>query len=816
MDDRSFKLILGSLMHDLGKVVYRARQIDSRAHPLSGHTLVSQFLDDPDVAEIILYHHAKDLRSAKISNDSLAYIAYCADNIAAAADRREVEGEIQSGFDPGRPLASVFNLLNNNESQMNHRMCNAEEFNPPGKISEIHTSEYNRLVQELKSGLGAINWEPEYINSVLELLEAHLSFVPSSTMTGEVPDISLYDHLRLTAALACCIYQYLHSLNRLDFRQELLEREAEFYEEQAFVMFSCDISGIQPFIYTIASKGALKALRARSFYLEVLIEHIVDLILNANSLSRANLIYTGGGHAYILLPNTGEVLSRCQDILNNINRWFISTMGTGLFIAYAFQACSGNELMNIPRQQNPYQGIFRSLSRQLGEKKLKRYDADDIRRLNIASANNSGRECSSCGAVDQLLDSEDICQLCASLHDLSREITRSDTVLVVTQEKAAGQTRVILPNADGYDCFLTAVPAADVNRILNQEAGNILAVYAINKMYTGYKYSTRLWMGNYFDDSGGEMPTFERLAERKEGIERIAVLRADVDNLGAAFISGFVRKKEKDEAKRNRYLTLSRYATLSRQLSMFFKYHINGLLRGDAGMDKRFSLGPDSAHPRRKAVIVYSGGDDMFIVGAWDQVIELAIDLRRAFRVYTVNSLTFSAGIGIYPDKYPVSRMAIEVAELEQAAKEIDEDKDALALFGQSMIKDKRGNLSLKADHLYKWRDFEDGVVLQKLRLLQDYFRSAGDERQAFGNSFLYRLYGYLSTAGDDPINLARYAYLLSRMAPSGQSVPQRERELYQQFSSLMYQWILNERDRRELVTAILLFVYLSRKRKED
>lgn len=40
-----------------------------------------------------------------------------------------------------------------------------------------------------------------------------------------------------------------------------------------------DISGIQNFIYSIGDKGALKGLRARSFYLEIMMEHIIDELL---------------------------------------------------------------------------------------------------------------------------------------------------------------------------------------------------------------------------------------------------------------------------------------------------------------------------------------------------------------------------------------------------------------------------------------------------------------------------------------------------------------------------------------------------------
>ena len=60
----------------------------------------------------------------------------------------------------------------------------------------------------------------------------------------------------------------------------------------------------------------------------------------------------------------------------------------------------------------------------------------------------------------------------------------------------------------------------------------------------------------------------KRLQSGAEGIKRIAVMRADVDNLGQTFVSGFSQGKS----------TLSRTATLSRQLSVFFKHYIRDIL----------------------------------------------------------------------------------------------------------------------------------------------------------------------------------------------------------------------------------------------
>ena len=84
-----------------------------------------------------------------------------------------------------------------------------------------------------------------------------------------------------------------------------------------------DVSGIQDFIYTITSKNALKTLRARSFYLEIMMEHMTDCLLEKLHLSRANLVYSGGGHCYILMPNTKKAKDTVESYMAEVNRWLL-------------------------------------------------------------------------------------------------------------------------------------------------------------------------------------------------------------------------------------------------------------------------------------------------------------------------------------------------------------------------------------------------------------------------------------------------------------------------------------------------------------
>ena len=111
--------------------------------------------------------------------------------------------------------------------------------------------------------------------------------------------------------------------------------------------------------------------------------------------------------------------------------------------------------------------------------------------------------------------------------------------------------------------------------------------YAKNMMYTGKHIATKLWVGDY---STGN--TFEEFAQEATGISRIGILRADVDNLGQTFVSGF-----ENERNGNKYVTLSRTATLSRQLSVFFKYFIRSILNNG-----EYSISGQNDQEQRKEV----------------------------------------------------------------------------------------------------------------------------------------------------------------------------------------------------------------------
>lgn len=118
MTEEKVKLITGSLLHDIGKVIYR-QGTDRRNHSTAGGDYLKDEVGITDrvVLDCVKYHHAAMLKGAALDDNSLAYIVYLADNIAAFADRRKKAESDEKGFELAVPLQSIFNILNGNHEE---------------------------------------------------------------------------------------------------------------------------------------------------------------------------------------------------------------------------------------------------------------------------------------------------------------------------------------------------------------------------------------------------------------------------------------------------------------------------------------------------------------------------------------------------------------------------------------------------------------------------------------------------------------------------------------------------------------------------
>lgn len=229
MNPQLIEAIIGCLLHDIGKPVQRAALGYPGRHSAIGRAFMkkvwlrdsrnpSQFTDEVDEADIgvsdrrildaISYHHSSALRTAaengRLAADAPAYIAYIADNIAAGTDRRKADsddGHGASTWDPDTPLYSMFNRFGSGTANLAFAPEMLDDRKPinipsPRRI-EFDKDRYAAIVNKLKAILVDLERSDTYLASLLNVLEATLSFVPSSTDASEVVDVSLFDHLKL-------------------------------------------------------------------------------------------------------------------------------------------------------------------------------------------------------------------------------------------------------------------------------------------------------------------------------------------------------------------------------------------------------------------------------------------------------------------------------------------------------------------------------------------------------------------------------------------------------------------------------------------
>ncbi len=148
----------------------------------------------------------------------------------------------------------------------------------------------------------------------------------------------------------------------------------------------------------------------------------------------------------------------------------------------------------------------------------------------------------------------------------------------------------------------------------------------------------------------------------------------DVDRLGQIFAKGLGDNQ-----------TLPRLAGLSRQMSYFFKVYLKSLaVNQKNNIPENFKQLPQNRDTRenidRTLLFIYAGGDDLFVSGAWNEVVEFAFDVYQCFRAYTGHNpdISISGGISIADAKFPLYQAADESGEAESAAKANGRDSNGL------------------------------------------------------------------------------------------------------------------------------------------
>lgn len=160
----------------------------------------------------------------------------------------------------------------------------------------------------------------------------------------------------------------------------------------------------------------------------------------------------------------------------------------------------------------------------------------------------------------------------------------------------------------------------------------------------------------------GEPLTFKDIAKNScpksdTGIDALGIIKADVDNMGNYIKNSDITKN------------FTNFDEFSKGLDSFFSIYVPKLLQ----------------EKYRNIYTVFAGGDDLFLIGAWDEVMVFAREIRDKFKAYVKDdSLSISFGISIAKPATPISYLANYTEELLEDSKEVD-GKDALSIWGETV-----------------------------------------------------------------------------------------------------------------------------------
>ena len=694
MDSLIWNAAIAGLLHDIGKLEQRARQdpwtpapgIEREGQPVHA-TWTIYFVQNNlppayrPAGYAGAYHHAPEKSPAE--DKRLSELVALADKLSAGERADPIE-EIPGKTAPPRQMVTIFDRLKIDDKTRQdgwHYLplgeigLDKKAIFPANRLTQDQEIDaYNGLCETVRSAARQDLADPQaYLENLLSALQRTTWCVPSAYYHS-IPDVSLYDHSRMTAALAVCLAKedashiraLLGAVQR-SFWEKAEDQDAELLQTPVALLVGGDISGIQSFIYTISSKGAAKTLRGRSFYLQLLTEAVLRYVLRELDIPYTNVIYTGGGHFYLLAPP--DAADKLTQIRQSVTRKLLKHHGASLYLAIGFTEvpASGMRIGQFPQSWN-------AMHRQLARAKQQRYtelESELSQKIFVPPqyGGNPDDTCSVCGGDTRpVTDWEEereeearICSLCRSfVEQIGKRLPETRFIALGSAQPVDAQIGGALDVLEEFGMPVQFLKTTDdplelpgVNRVsvwsLDDLAGSNLPESDKVPVSISLRYTLK------------KVPkdTFDKLQDKVEGgFKRLGVLRMDVDNLGELFSKSL-----------SEVATLARLSTLSFQISLFFEGWVKKLCE-----DK-----PDHIYP------VYAGGDDLFLIGPWDMMPELALQIRSDFAEFTAGhpAVHLSGGMAFIGGKYPVYQAAKDAEDAEKQAKDLPA-KNAFSFLGQA------------------------------------------------------------------------------------------------------------------------------------
>jgi len=702
-------LAISALFHDIGKFYQRSgikvsnennydycphyKQKISHVHT----AFTAQFFDQfEDLFKMVLGNMDSETNITNISSNHhnpkspFEWIVAASDRLASGMERGEYskysaltyEDEKQQYNYKKARLLSIFSRisLGDKEDKRKEKFYKLEPINPDIKPNDIEgksikdaESEYKKLVELFESDFkklsnfnGTFNFNNFY-NACSTLLAKYLWCVPSSSYHTRA-DVSLYDHMRSSSAIASALYLYHKKMGILD------EDSIKNYDsaEDKFLLIQGDFSAIQDFIFSKfgeSNKFASKILRAKSFFVSLSAEIAAYFIVNALGLNSSSIIMSAGGKFTILAPNLQDSNDLINRVKESISQYFFDkTFGQTKF-NIASVSLSGADFINgnIPKK-------FEELNLKLNSNKLKFFPSQPIFTQYLDQVSKANGVCAIDGHLPKEKNSP-YSQLTNIFKEMGGSIPKANYVNISFEKENRLQYSMF--GEVSFKLSSEPLPHSDLIFRINQSSSfdgyaEKMIAYYIPTMtkddLNTSKYSEI--REDQFDESIfdiGVVKTFYHLAADARQVEYkdskeifrgksfLAILKADIDNLGQIFAKGFGQN-----------VSFADVVSLSRMFDYFFTAWLPEILK------KKY----------RSIYTVFAGGDDLFLIGPYTEIVDLSLEIANHLKEYVGENpdIHISSGVTLKKPQIPVYQMAESAEHSLDKSKKI-KGKNSITIF---------------------------------------------------------------------------------------------------------------------------------------
>ncbi|MBS1517943.1 MAG: type III-A CRISPR-associated protein Cas10/Csm1 [Bacteroidetes bacterium] len=775
-------LILGSLFHDLGKFLQRCTKVSGR-HTEVGKDffenkldifedksfdfkpLVVKILGDDDSYNIflgiILNHHSPVTNTEKIVQS--------ADHLSAS-ERPDLQKEEKAdGQNIWRHkfLSSVLAkvilkskggeklyfkqlpLIKNNYETLIPDLTEYDD-NQKYKLSDLE-----KFRDDLKQIFSFYESEEDFsiiVNLLLTLFEKYFWCVPDFTGSDET-DISLYNHSKDVSGLSLAIHKSNPGSKKLN-------------------LIIGDIPGIQDYIFDLHStKGVAKILRGRSIFVQVLSRNFATKFLDELGLTECNLIMLAGGKFYIIAQDYDDENDKEKDfntifnkVKNEIDEFLWNNFNAEISFNCAYTKFNYEDLKE---KKITFGKIVEDANKKLLDNRKRLFssilfpdenvnkdpfvinkkfidpDENDTNNIKCKLTNKPIIE----GQQIKLKNIGTVIKQVESEFKIGEKITDNNVIVEINADgltvndifpldnyKGSKESQKILINPD-LESIIDIVKKKESGKLDFLKNSRIIEVASYVQKNTGDNKSNK---DEDPDDISGKVMTFGKLAKQGEGVNYLAMIKGDIDNLGLIMALGLDRDKDKpeDEINKNTLSAISRTTTMSNHLKYFFSFYLNEFLRNEYS----------------NTYTIFAGGDDLMLITPQSEAVNLVDGFNQKFKTFVCENteIHISYSITHFKDHTPVKLVNLFADENQNLVKKGEktdvkencfnnsENKSASFIFNTKLKNSELDNLKSYTYLLSKWVNDNEknkndgismGVMRNLMRLIENLksYREKGD-----------------------------------------------------------------------------------------